>query len=208
MRRFIAVLGLLLTVLLGCGAPPPAGQRVPKLRVLGVENFYADVARQVGGQHVLVDTILSDPSLDPHVYESSVEDAKLVAQADVVIENGAGYDAFVDKLLAASPRPGSAVRSCSCIRRSISTLSPSTAVHRRLARCGPSADPGTGPTKSMSPSRRSPRSRSNSASEAVSSFPEGGGRSISAISRPCDPTISPSRWRPPVTGESTPQVEG
>ena len=105
MSRLAAVACLLAVALLGCGAPPSAGQGSPRLRVLGVENFYADVAGQVGGAKFRVDTILSDPSVDPHVYEASVEDAKLVAQADVVIENGAGYDAFVDKLLAASPRP-------------------------------------------------------------------------------------------------------
>ena len=103
MTRLAAAASLLALALLGCGSPPPS-QGSAKLRVLGVENFYADVAGQVGAGKVRVDSILSDPSVDPHVYESSVDDAKLVAQADVVIENGAGYDAFVDKLLAASPR--------------------------------------------------------------------------------------------------------
>jgi zinc/manganese transport system substrate-binding protein len=103
--RLAAVVCLLVLALLGCGSPPAAGQASPQLRVLAVENFYADVANQVGGGKVRVDTILSDPSVDPHVYEPNVGDAKLVAQADVVIENGAGYDAFVDKLLVASPRP-------------------------------------------------------------------------------------------------------
>jgi zinc/manganese transport system substrate-binding protein len=102
--RLAAVACLLALALLGCAAQAPGGHGSPALRVLGVENFYADVAAQIGGAKVHVDSILSDPSVDPHVYESSVEDAKLVAQADVVIENGAGYDAFVDRLLAASPR--------------------------------------------------------------------------------------------------------
>jgi len=75
------------------------------VQVVGVENFYADVAAQVGGSRTQVNTILSDPNVDPHVYESNVDDAKLVADADIVIKNGVGYDAFIDKLLAASPRP-------------------------------------------------------------------------------------------------------
>ncbi len=82
-----------------------SAQTAGPIRVLGVENFYADVATQIGGSKVSVNSILSDPSVDPHEYESDVNDAKLVANADVVIKNGVGYDPFIDHLLAASPRP-------------------------------------------------------------------------------------------------------
>ena len=77
--------------------------------VLGVENQYQDIAAQVGGKRVDSQTILSDPNVDPHIYESNVEDAKIVARADVVIVNGAGYDDFADHLMSASPRDGRAV---------------------------------------------------------------------------------------------------
>jgi len=75
------------------------------VKIVGVENFYAGIASQVGGRRVQVNAILSDPNVDPHVYESNVDDAKLVANANIVVKNGTGYDAFIDKLLAASPRP-------------------------------------------------------------------------------------------------------
>jgi len=74
--------------------------------VVAAENFYGDVAAQIGGSHVTVTSILSDPSQDPHLYESSVDNAKAVGAAQLVIKNGLGYDAFMDKLLAASPRSG------------------------------------------------------------------------------------------------------
>ncbi len=54
-------------------------------------------------------TILNSPSADPHAYEPTPRDADAVAAADIVIENGLGYDAFADKLVAASPRAGRAV---------------------------------------------------------------------------------------------------
>lgn len=105
-RLKTAVAGVLAAAaLLGCGAQNAAVQKPNQLHVVGVENFYADVAGQIGGSRVRTDAILSDPNVDPHIYESSVEDAKIVAGADIVVKNGAGYDAFIDKLLAASPQP-------------------------------------------------------------------------------------------------------
>ena len=70
---------------------------------------------QIGGDTVIVTSILSDPNVDPHEYESSVEDATAIATADLVIENGGGYDDWMDKLLSASPRGArgsQGIRSC------------------------------------------------------------------------------------------------
>jgi zinc/manganese transport system substrate-binding protein len=72
--------------------------------VVAAENFYGDIARQIGGNRVAVTSIMSDPNIDPHEYESSVADGKALASADLVIENGGGYDDWMDKLLSASPR--------------------------------------------------------------------------------------------------------
>lgn len=73
------------------------------LKVVAVERVYGDLASQIGGKDVTVTTILNSPTADPHEYEPTTADATAIANADVVIENGLGYDAFVDKLLAASP---------------------------------------------------------------------------------------------------------
>lgn len=71
--------------------------------VVAVENFYGDIVSQLGGSRVKVTSIITDPNTDPHEYESNTADAKAVAAARLVVENGVGYDGFMDKLLSASP---------------------------------------------------------------------------------------------------------
>src|ERR1700722_12683226 len=73
------------------------------VKVVAAENFYGDIVKQLGGNHVQVVSILSDPNADPHEYESSVKDAEAVSNANIVIENGDDYDTWMDKLLSASP---------------------------------------------------------------------------------------------------------
>jgi zinc/manganese transport system substrate-binding protein len=84
------------------GGPSPAGTAAP-VAVLGTENFYADLLAQIGGARVSATSLLNDPNADPHAFESSTQAAVAVAEAQLVIVNGLGYDAFMDKLLAASP---------------------------------------------------------------------------------------------------------
>jgi zinc/manganese transport system substrate-binding protein len=83
--------------------PAATGAPVRKVAIVAAENFYGNIAGQIGGDRVAVTSILSDPNVDPHEYESSVDDAKAVAEADLAIENGGGYDDWMDKLLSASP---------------------------------------------------------------------------------------------------------
>ena len=71
--------------------------------MVAAENFYGNIVAQIGGEKVNVTSILSDPNVDPHEYESSVEDARALAAADLVVENSGGYDDWMDKLLSASP---------------------------------------------------------------------------------------------------------
>ncbi len=73
------------------------------IQIVAAENFYGDIAEQLGGSHVVVKSILSDPNADPHEYESSVPDAVAVANASLIIENGLSYDSWMDKLVNASP---------------------------------------------------------------------------------------------------------
>ena len=76
---------------------------LPRLPVVAAENFYGDIVQQLAGDHVSVTSIMSDPNVDPHAYETNAKDAAAVADARLVIRNGLGYDSFVDHLLAASP---------------------------------------------------------------------------------------------------------
>jgi zinc/manganese transport system substrate-binding protein len=86
----------------GSAAPLDSG---PPLAVLGTENFYADLLTRIGGARVTATSLLNDPNADPHAFESSPQDAALVADARLVIVNGLGYDSFMDKLLGGSDRP-------------------------------------------------------------------------------------------------------
>ena len=94
---FISVL------LLFVGSSTLQAQAARIINVVAAENFYGNIVQQIGGDKVTVTSVMSDPNVDPHEYESSVEDAKAIAAADLVIENGGGYDDWMDKLLSASP---------------------------------------------------------------------------------------------------------
>jgi zinc/manganese transport system substrate-binding protein len=110
LRRAYPLLILLLFLLSACGGSStatPGGSSSPTaISVVAAENFYGDITRQLGGSHVSVTSILSDPNVDPHLYESNVQTAEAVSKAQLVIENGLGYDTWMDQLLAASPKPG------------------------------------------------------------------------------------------------------
>lgn len=73
------------------------------LKVVAAENFYGDIARQLGGSHVSVTSILSDPNVDPHEYQANVQTGIAVSKANLVIENGGGYDDWMDKILSSAP---------------------------------------------------------------------------------------------------------
>jgi zinc/manganese transport system substrate-binding protein len=73
------------------------------LQVVAGENFWGSLVSQIGGSKVKVDSIVSDPNADPHEYETNNADARAFATANYVILNGAGYDSWGDKLIAASP---------------------------------------------------------------------------------------------------------
>ncbi|MGX8010951.1 metal ABC transporter solute-binding protein, Zn/Mn family [Mesorhizobium sp. ORM8.1] len=76
-----------------------------KLNIVAAENFYGDLARQIGGSHVAVTSILSNPDDDPHLFETSPSTARTIADAKIIIYNGADYDPWMDKLLSASTKP-------------------------------------------------------------------------------------------------------
>jgi zinc/manganese transport system substrate-binding protein len=80
-----------------------------KIAVVAAENFYGDVARQIGGDTVSVTSVLNSPDQDPHLFETSPSVVRDVAAAQVVVQNGAQYDPWMDGLLKAVPKPGRVV---------------------------------------------------------------------------------------------------
>jgi zinc/manganese transport system substrate-binding protein len=73
------------------------------IRVVAAENEYGNVASQIGGRYVTVQSVESNPNTDPHSYEVSPGVAQEVSSADLLIENGVGYDEFMARIAAASP---------------------------------------------------------------------------------------------------------
>jgi len=76
------------------------------VKVVAAENFWGSIASQLGGNKVKVISIITNPDTDPHDYEAKPTDARTVANARYVIVNGAGYDSWATKLLAANPVNG------------------------------------------------------------------------------------------------------
>ena len=115
MRRSLGTVMLVVAfglTLAGCAAGPtasPSGGAATQLAVVGTENFYADLLAQIGGSHVSATSLLNDPNADPHAFETSPQDAALVADARLVIVNGIGYDDFMQQLLGAAPDPSRVV---------------------------------------------------------------------------------------------------
>src|SRR4051794_37130367 len=98
--RTIIVLSACGLLLAGCGGGATTGSG---LAVVAAENVYGDIAQQIGGVHVHVTSILSNPNADPHLFEPGSSNGLAVATARVVIQNGLGYDAFMTRLENAAP---------------------------------------------------------------------------------------------------------
>jgi zinc/manganese transport system substrate-binding protein len=104
--RAIATLAFVAALAIAIAAGQAAPAADGKLGVVAAENFYGDIARQVGGDRVVVVSILNNPDQDPHLFETTPGIVRQIANAQIVILNGANYDPWMDMLLAAAPRPG------------------------------------------------------------------------------------------------------
>jgi zinc/manganese transport system substrate-binding protein len=101
MKSFHALLAAALLALVGASSAS-AGP----LRVVAAENFWGSIATQLGGDRVAVTSVITNPATDPHEYEPTASDARSLAEAQLVIVNGVGYDPWVPQLLAANPVKG------------------------------------------------------------------------------------------------------
>jgi zinc/manganese transport system substrate-binding protein len=95
------VVGALAAIAVQVLGTAASGQR--PTAIVAAENFYGNVAQ------VSVTSILSNPNQDPHLFEVDASTARLVSRADIAIENGAAYDPWMNRLLAASPHAGRTV---------------------------------------------------------------------------------------------------
>lgn len=92
-----------LVIALGLIAVPAAARDT--IQIVAAENFYADVAQQIADGHASVSAIMSNPAQDPHLFEASPAVSRLLSGATIVVYNGADYDPWMPKLLAAAKSP-------------------------------------------------------------------------------------------------------
>ncbi|HEX5191498.1 MAG TPA: zinc ABC transporter substrate-binding protein [Solirubrobacteraceae bacterium] len=107
LRRAAGIAGSLVgliaaaAVLAGCGSSLAKAQP-GKILAVGAENQYANVISQIGGRYVQVAAVMSNPNTDPHTFEASPAIAQEVGRAELVVQNGLGYDDFMAKIESAT----------------------------------------------------------------------------------------------------------
>jgi zinc/manganese transport system substrate-binding protein len=113
-RAGLAAAAVCATVILAsCSTTRPATPGTPgasaPITVVATINAWGSIAAQLGGSRVQETSLITNPATDPHAYEPTPTDARMVAGAGVFIENGIGYDPWAAKMLAANPVPGRSV---------------------------------------------------------------------------------------------------
>jgi zinc/manganese transport system substrate-binding protein len=98
----LAVAAAALALALAACGPSVAASAPGVVNAIGAENEYADVISQIGGDHVHVSSILNNPNTDPHSFESSPSVAREVSAAELIVQNGVGYDDFMNKIESAT----------------------------------------------------------------------------------------------------------
>jgi zinc/manganese transport system substrate-binding protein len=104
--------GAAVLLVAGCGSSSNPGSTATAahagastVAVVAGENEYGNVVAQIGGRYVSVYSVDSNPNTDPHTYEATPSVGQKIARANLLIENGVGYDTFMDSLASASPNP-------------------------------------------------------------------------------------------------------
>ena len=90
------------SLLAGCTSSLAAASN-GKIVAVGAENEYADVIQQVGGKYIQASAIMSNPNTDPHTFEASAATGRLVNASQLVVQNGLGYDTFMNTIENAVP---------------------------------------------------------------------------------------------------------
>jgi zinc/manganese transport system substrate-binding protein len=98
--RAAVVIGVAASALTGCAAQPAASNGT--IVAVGAENQYTSVIAQIGGRYVDASSVMSNPNTDPHTFEASARVAASISSASLVVQNGLGYDSFMDKIESSS----------------------------------------------------------------------------------------------------------
>ncbi|GAA4267457.1 metal ABC transporter solute-binding protein, Zn/Mn family [Frondihabitans peucedani] len=106
LRPLIAVTALAAAsslALAGCSSSDPGsasagGSSSGAIRVVASTDVYGDIASQIGGSAVAVTSILTNPNQDPHGFEADAKTQLAISKAQIIMENGGGYDDYVDTM--------------------------------------------------------------------------------------------------------------
>ena len=101
----VAGLAALSLGLSACGSgqvDAPTSPDIPQTAIVASTDAWGAVARAVGGNYVQVESIIDSPNVDPHGYEATPQDALTVGDAQLILMNGGGYDAFMTGLISSS----------------------------------------------------------------------------------------------------------
>jgi zinc/manganese transport system substrate-binding protein len=104
-----AVAAVLALATAGCAShrtPPARVDGTAVVEAVGAENQYASVLSQIGGRYVHVTSVVDNPNTDPHTFEASPQVASEVANAQLIVQNGLGYDTWITKMESATSAPG------------------------------------------------------------------------------------------------------
>jgi zinc/manganese transport system substrate-binding protein len=110
MKRLVALVAVAAIGLVGCSSSPtssPSSSPTPSsaasgaglVNVVASTNVYGDIVKTIGGPAVAVTSIIDNPEKDPHEYEADARTQLALSKAQLVIENGGGYDDFMDTML-------------------------------------------------------------------------------------------------------------
>ena len=97
----LGVMVMVLVTLTGC-QPTSTAKQSRQINVVATLGFYGEAAQAILGHSGHVTTVINSPSIDAESYEPDIKTAKQVARADVVVENGLGYDSWMDRVVAAN----------------------------------------------------------------------------------------------------------
>ena len=112
--KMVGIAALIALAATGCAATASApGGRII---AVGAENQYTSVISQIGGKYVEATSVMSNPNTDPHTFEASANVAGEISEAGLVVQNGLGYDGFMDKIEAATPSSNRIVISAQAVR--------------------------------------------------------------------------------------------
>jgi zinc/manganese transport system substrate-binding protein len=103
----VALLVALAPLATACGGTGQGATSGGRIVAVGAENEYANVIEQIGGRYVQTAAIESNPTTDPHAFEASPSIARIVATARLIVQNGVGYDTYMERIESASGGVGS-----------------------------------------------------------------------------------------------------